>query len=71
MEVIQKVLFKKRWDMISNDLEIRFEKDAETVTVLNEYVHNLHQEKHPDIFAPYNYEEFYPWYAKALEQDTF
>lgn len=54
----------------SFNLEFRLENTPELFTRLNRHVHTLHQEKHPDIFAPYDYARFLGWYEKALAQDN-
>ncbi|MCB0597728.1 MAG: GNAT family N-acetyltransferase [Lewinellaceae bacterium] len=52
------------------NLQFHLENNPELLTRLNRHVHTLHHEKHPDIFAPYDYEQFLPWYEGLLAQDN-
>ena len=54
----------------SPDLEFRLENNPELLTRLNRHVHTLHFEKHPDVFAPYDYEKFLAWYEELLARDN-
>jgi len=52
------------------DVTIKLEKNIETITKLNEEVHSLHHNRHPDIFKPYNYETMYKMFDEMLKKEA-
>lgn len=53
-------------------MDIRFvlEKNPEIAARLNKFVQDIHVEKHPDIFNPYNYDTVLAGISKMLENDN-
>ena len=52
------------------NLQFRLENNPELLARLNRHVHTLHQERYPDVFAPYDYGRFLGWYQKVLAQEN-
>lgn len=53
----------------SSNLHIRQENAAAVLARLNRHVHAPHYERHPDRYAPYNYDEFVKWYETVLAKE--
>lgn len=52
-----------------HSLQVRQENNAVVLTRLNRHVHGPHYERHPDRYAPYDYEKFVEWYEKVLAKE--
>ena len=44
--------------------------DPDIPARLNEVVHRLHYTSHPEVFQPYDYEAFRPWFVVQLAKPT-
>jgi diamine N-acetyltransferase len=52
-------------------MKISLTKDYELIATLNKPVHDLHVELYPDLFKPYNYEEFKTFFADMVNKEKF
>lgn len=51
------------------NLVIKEKKEIETIIRLNKYVHDVHHNNHPDIFAEYNYQFMSETMGEQLKKD--
>ncbi|MCO6477622.1 MAG: GNAT family N-acetyltransferase [Phaeodactylibacter sp.] len=53
----------------AKNVDIRLENNPAVIARLNTHVHGPHYEKHPDRYAPYDYDKFVAWYQAVLARE--